>query len=136
MAKSSKVDFVVITPERQVVADSTDSLTIPAHDGELGILPQRAPLMCELGIGQLRFHKDGKVQRYYIEGGFAQVFENQVSVLTDNACPAEEITPQRIAEAEKKLAALPPSRENAAARARVIQSVNAMRRMTGHSAGK
>lgn len=131
MAKGNLVNFVVITPERQVVADSTDSLTIPAHDGEIGILAQRAALMCELGVGQLRYRKNGQLQRYYIEGGFAQVSDNQVSVLTDNACSADEITPQRIADAEKKLAGLPAGRENAAARARTIQSINAMKRIAG-----
>lgn len=94
---------MVITPERQVLAETTDAVTIPACDGELGVLYHRAPLMCELGIGQLRYRKDGRMHRVYIDGGFAQVFEDRLTVLTSHAVPAEDISDELIAEARQAL---------------------------------
>jgi F-type H+-transporting ATPase subunit epsilon len=104
MAKLKTINFVVVTPERQVAAGAADSVVIPMHDGELGILPDRAPLMCELGIGQMRYRQAGSIRRLYIDGGFAQVHANHVTVLTEHAAPAEEITDQMIAEADRKAA--------------------------------
>jgi F-type H+-transporting ATPase subunit epsilon len=57
--------------------------------------------MCELGIGQMRYRKAGRIQRLYIDGGFAQVHDNRVTVLTGQAVPAEEITDEMIAQAER-----------------------------------
>ena len=104
MAKLKTINFVVVTPERQVVEGTADSVVIPMHDGELGILPDRAPLMCELGIGQMRYQKSGGTRRLYIDGGFAQVHGNHVTVLTEHAAPAEEITDEMIAEADRSAA--------------------------------
>ena len=104
MANEKTLKFVVVTPEKQVVEGTADSIVIPMHDGELGILPDRAPLMCELGIGQMRYQKAGQTRRLYIDGGFAQVLDNNVTVLTEHAAPAEEISDEMIAEAERKAA--------------------------------
>lgn len=104
MAKEKTLNFVVVTPEKQVVEDSADSVVIPAHDGELGILSDRAPLMCELGIGQMRYRKGGVSHRLFIDGGFAQVHDNHVTVLTEHAAPAGKITDEMIASAESSVA--------------------------------
>jgi F-type H+-transporting ATPase subunit epsilon len=101
MSKEKTLMLVVVTPEKQVFEGTADSIVIPMHDGELGILPERAPLMCELGIGQMRYRKAGRIQRLYIDGGFAQVHDNRVTVLTGQAVPAEEITDEMIAQAER-----------------------------------
>ncbi len=100
MAGSDKIKLLVITPERQVLDVAADAVVIPAHDGELGILADRAPLMCELGIGHLRYTQRDKVQRVFIDGGFAQVLENRVVVLTSRALRSEEVTPQVLGAAE------------------------------------
>lgn len=100
MAKSRDVHLVVITPEQQVVDAHADSVVIPAHDGELGILRDRAALMCELGVGQLRYTAGGQTKRLFVDGGFAQVNRNEVCVLTERACPPEAITDAMIAEAQ------------------------------------
>jgi F-type H+-transporting ATPase subunit epsilon len=108
MAKASSLELVVITPEKQVLAATVDSVIIPAHDGELGILRDRAPLMCELGIGQLRFTQGGQTRRLYIDGGFAQVLSNKVTVLTSNALSARQIKPETIAAVERTATAATP----------------------------
>ena len=102
MAKDKTLKFVVVTPERQIIEETAEAIVIPMHDGELGILPDRAPLMCELGIGQMRYQKAGRTSRLYIDGGFAQVLNNTVTVLTENALRAEDISDDTVAEAERQ----------------------------------
>lgn len=79
----------VITPEAQVVETTANAVVLPAHDGQIGILHNRAPLLCQLGQGTLRIDgTDGIQRRYEIEGGFAQVLNNEVTVLTEKATQA------------------------------------------------
>lgn len=106
MARSPLIQFVVITPEQRVLEATTSALVFTAHDGELGVLRDRAPLMGELGIGQLRYLAEGQTRRLFIDGGFVQVVDNHVTILTRQAIPAEQITAQTVAQAEQALAAL------------------------------
>ena len=91
---------VVVTPERAVLDQAADFVALPMYDGELGVLPGRAPLIGRLGFGELRVVQGRTVQRFYIDGGFAQVRDNVVTVLTSKAVPAEEI---KLASAQEAL---------------------------------
>lgn len=102
MAKTDTFHCSVITPERSVLECDAVFAAIPAHDGEIGILRNRGPLVCKLGIGVLRVQSPSGDQSVFVDGGFAQVIENRVSVLTQQAQLASEIDP---AAAEKALAA-------------------------------
>jgi len=90
------VQCVVVTPERTVVDEAVDFVALPMYDGELGVLPGRAPLIGRLGYGELRTRRGVEVQRYFVDGGFAQVRDNVVTVLTPRAVPAEHIDPTRV----------------------------------------
>ena len=73
MAKSeSGFDCSVVTPEAVVLEARASSVSMPAHDGEIGILRNRAPLVCSLGIGVLRLDTDEGPQRFFVDGGFAE----------------------------------------------------------------
>ncbi len=61
------------------------------YDGELGVLPGRAPLIGRLGYGELRIRAATETRRFFVDGGFAQVRANTVTVLTGRALKAEEI---------------------------------------------
>ncbi len=104
MAEGKQVDLVVITPERQLLEEPADSVVFTAHDGALGVLHDRAPLMCELGIGQVRYTQGSKTHHVFIDGGFAQVFDNRVTILTSQALPAEAVTADVVAAAEADVA--------------------------------
>jgi F-type H+-transporting ATPase subunit epsilon len=130
MAKDEPIAFVVVTPQRQVLEQTADFVVVPAHDGELGVLANRAPLMCELGVGHMRYRKGKTTGRIFIEGGFAQILANNVIVLTDCALPAEEITEETVAEAERALGAVAgrtpeamEARRRAKQRVRVLRSL-------------
>lgn len=82
---------VIVTPERAVLDEETDFVALPMYDGELGVLPGRAPLIGRLGYGELRVRHGSVTRRYYVDGGFAQVRANVITVLTPRAVPAEQI---------------------------------------------
>ena len=90
---------VVVTPEKAVVDEPADFVALTLYDGELGVLPGRAPLIGRLGYGELRIRRGEHTQRYFIDGGFAQVRSNIVTVLTPRAQVAEEINPDVVVQA-------------------------------------
>ncbi len=75
----------VISPERVLFEGTVDSVVVPAFDGETGILPQHAPMMTLLGKGVLRLGSGGRAGRFQVEGGFLQVLNDTVRVVTEHA---------------------------------------------------
>ncbi|WP_165064325.1 ATP synthase F1 subunit epsilon [Paludisphaera rhizosphaerae] len=75
----------VITPEKTVFAKTVDFVALPLYDGELGVFPSRAPMLGRLGYGELRVKIGGTTESYFVDGGFAQVRDNVVTVLTNRA---------------------------------------------------
>jgi F-type H+-transporting ATPase subunit epsilon len=89
----------VITPERHVFEDEVDMVVIPGSEGMLGILPHHAPLFTGLGSGEMRVKKGTLEYVFAVFGGFMDVRENKVTVLTDTAEHAEDIDERRAQEA-------------------------------------
>lgn len=80
---------IVVTPERTELDREADSVTLPMADGELGVLTGRAPMIGRLGYGVLRLQTAAGPERYFVDGGFAQVEEDVVTVLTARAIPVD-----------------------------------------------
>ena len=91
MAQSDTFTCSVITPERQVLECNTRFVAFPAHDGEMGILRNRAPLLCRLGIGLMRIEGEEGSHVLFIDGGFAQMVKYRLTILTEQAATAAEI---------------------------------------------
>ena len=100
MAKNNTFHCSVITPEKAVLECDANFVAFPAHDGEIGILPKRAPLVCKLGIGTMRIESDDKKHVMIIDGGFAQVVNNKLSILTEHVYNIDELN---TSEAQKAL---------------------------------
>jgi F-type H+-transporting ATPase subunit epsilon len=92
----------IITAEQVVYSEDVDVLVAPGIDGELGILPQHAPLMTMLQPGEVRVRKDGGEVSMAVSGGFLEVMANKVTILADAAERADEIDEARAAEAMKR----------------------------------
>ncbi|MEW6249334.1 MAG: F0F1 ATP synthase subunit epsilon [Planctomycetota bacterium] len=130
MAEADPLKLLVITPERQVLDEAARSVVIPAHDGELGILLDRAPLMCELGVGELRYSRGGEALRLFIDGGFAQVLDNRIVVLTTRAIPADKLTADMVGQAEREAERITANDDTSrAARQRARERASVLRRM-------
>ncbi len=77
---------VIVTPEQQPFDERITQAIVPAHDGQIGILTDRAPLLVKLGIGALQLDlASGQRRTLFIEGGIAQMKDNQLTIVTNEA---------------------------------------------------
>ena len=81
----------IVTPEQQALDAKVEQAILPAHDGLMGILTDRAPLLVKLGVGPLRVDVGGQQKFFLVDGGVAQMKDNKLTVLTTLATPAGEI---------------------------------------------
>jgi F-type H+-transporting ATPase subunit epsilon len=122
---------VVVTPEAQVMDESVAQVILPAYDGLMGILDDRAPLLVKLGVGPLRVDRAaGDKSYFFIDGGVAQMKENKLTILTHQAIAAKEIDAEaaraKYAEAVNQRTTDPAAaaeREHQMDRARAMQQV-------------
>ncbi|QGJ69759.1 ATP synthase epsilon chain [Planctomycetales bacterium 10988] len=87
----AKLHCVVVTPEMTVLEEDLDFLVLPLYDGEIGLAPLHGPMIGRLGYGEMRIKQGETTTRYYVDGGFVQLVDDQVSVLTNHAIPAEKL---------------------------------------------
>ena len=82
---AERLSVALITAQSTVYEGEADMVVAPAWDGELGILRGHAPLMALLGAGEMRITRDGAEERFFVSGGFLQVADDVVSVLSETA---------------------------------------------------
>lgn len=92
----------VVTPEHTALETEAEFVALPLYDGEIGIAPGHTPLIGRLGYGEMRIVSGGTTRSYYVDGGFVQVADDQIAVLTDRAVPAGSVD---VTAAEKQLVA-------------------------------
>ena len=103
MIAATELRLVLVTPETTLLDERVRSLQYPLYDGQMGVLPGRAPLVGRLGVGELRIEASGAgTQRFLVDGGFVQIKGSVVTLLTNRSMPVEEID---LAQAEADLAA-------------------------------
>jgi F-type H+-transporting ATPase subunit epsilon len=102
----------IVTPEERVLNVEADEVRLPGADGGFGVLPGHTPLIAALAAGELTLVQGGSMQRYAVGEGFAEVSEDHVRVLVEEAVRAEQLDPSRVAselaEKQKKLQAMRP----------------------------
>jgi F-type H+-transporting ATPase subunit epsilon len=98
------IELILVTPERQLLRETVVEVTLPGGDGCLGILPGHAPLITELGIGELTYRAKGASAAAHLAiiSGFAEVLGDRVTVLAETAERPEEIDVARAQEAKKR----------------------------------
>ena len=113
-ASGKQLQCVVVTPEKAILDVPADFVALPLYDGELGVLPGRAPLIGRLGYGELRIVQGNSTRRFFVDGGFVQIRNSIVTVLTSRAIPAAELkvaAAEQALEAAKKPGATPEAQE-------------------------
>jgi F-type H+-transporting ATPase subunit epsilon len=98
-----KIQLEVVTPERRLLDEPVDMVTVPGLGGELGILPGHTPLISELQTGVLSYIQDGKTFQLHISGGFVEVRDDHVAVLAEVAERPEEIDAARARSSRDRL---------------------------------
>ena len=89
MADSFQLE--IVTPEKLVVRDTADEVQIPGRSGYIGVLPGHAPLITELGAGEISYRSNGQLHRFSMAWGFAEILPDKVTVLAETVERADEI---------------------------------------------
>ncbi len=95
-------ELEVATPERLVIREQVTEAQIPAANGMIGVLPEHAPLISELGVGEVTYSAGGTKHRLVVHDGWIEVLKNHVRVLADGAEKVEEIDVPRARAALKR----------------------------------
>jgi F-type H+-transporting ATPase subunit epsilon len=130
-----RLHCVVVTPERAVLDEPVDFVALPMYDGELGVLPGRAALIGRLGPGELRIRHGANTQRFFVDGGFAQVRGEVVTVLTARAVKAEDIDPAAARAVLESAPGVAPTPEAQAARQKNEERARAQLRIAARQSG-
>lgn len=128
----TNLQLVLVTPETTLLDEPVEALRFPLFDGQIGVLPGRAPMVGRLGYGELKISGAGGERRFYIDGGFVQVKGSVVSLLTHRALPVGQLDAAE-AEAllEEALRTTPRTEAEFAARDRDLQRGRRMRSLAG-----
>ena len=89
MAESFQLE--IVTPEKLVVRDTAEEAQIPGRNGYIGVLPGHAPLITELGAGEISYRSNGQLHRFSMAWGFAEILPDRVTILAETVERAEEI---------------------------------------------
>lgn len=92
----------VITPERVVLDQPVTSVRIPGVDGSIGILPRHAPMVAALDAGVMRYRTEGREEAMFVSGGFAEVRDKTVRIVSPAGEKPEEIDEERCRAAEAR----------------------------------
>src|SRR5918992_6001326 len=100
---AQQLQLEVVTPERRVLSEAVDMVTVPGLGGEWGILPGHTPLISQLQTGVLTYVQEGKSFPLHVSGGFVEVRDDHVAVLADVAERPEEIDAARAKQSRESL---------------------------------
>jgi len=89
----------IVTPEARIFSDEVDSVVLPGIEGEMGVLPQHAPLVTTLMPGELRYTKGSKTINFAVGEGLIEVTGTHTRVLTDMAINVHDIDEKAVEEA-------------------------------------
>lgn len=113
------LELEIVTPEKHMLAETVDYVELPGKEGYMGILPGHAPLLSELGMGNLSYRKGNETQFFVVLGGFVEVLPGRVIVLADASERIAEIDVERartaLEKAKNELAKAGASEEKRAA---------------------
>ncbi len=92
MADTNQIQVRLVTPDRILVDQSAAAVELPGLCGYMEVLPGHAPLLSELGSGEVRIHGgEAGEQKYHVSWGFVEVLPERVTILADEAQKPEEI---------------------------------------------
>jgi F-type H+-transporting ATPase subunit epsilon len=124
---ADKIAFDLVSPERLLLTEEADMVTVPGAEGYMGVMAGHMPLVSTLRAGMIDVQKDGTDRRFFIRGGFTEINPGKIVVLAEEAIPMEEfdlaVLDQRIKDTEEDLIAAKSDAE----RARISESLDDLR---------
>jgi len=102
---ANKIAFDLVSPEKLLLSAEADMVKVPGTEGYMGVMAGHAPLVSTLRAGMVDVLVDGKDDRYFIKGGFAEINPEKITVLAEEAIPMTEldlaVLDQRIRDAQE-----------------------------------
>ena len=95
MASDKTFFLEIVSPEGKILGEDVEFCVLPGYEGQLGILPNHAPLVSMLGPGEIKIEKNGKASYFAVSGGFMEVSSNKVTVAADTCEAANDIDRQQ-----------------------------------------
>jgi len=92
----------IVTPDKLVVKDTAEEMQIPGKNGYMGILPGHAPLISELGVGQISYRNGHETHYLCVAWGFAEILPDKVTILAETAERGEEVDCERAQKAKER----------------------------------
>ncbi|HLO78373.1 MAG TPA: F0F1 ATP synthase subunit epsilon [Magnetospirillum sp.] len=125
---AEKIQFELVSPSKLLVSSAVDMVVVPGTEGDFGALPRHSPVIATVRPGVIDIHDEGKVSnRIFVAGGFAEVNEERITVLAEEAIPVSELSAdqaaQRLQAAQEALADAKNDSEKAAAEQRIAVAV-------------
>lgn len=93
---ADKLSFALVSPERELFHGEVDHVVVPGAEGEFGVSPAHAPVMAVIKPGALRIFSEGAERRVFVNGGFADVTPEGLTVLAEEAVDLSEVTPAQL----------------------------------------
>lgn len=93
---TDKLSFALVSPERELFNGDVDHVVVPGSEGEFGVSPNHAPVMSVIKPGALRVINDGAERRIFVNGGFADVTPEGLTVLAEEAIDLADIEPAKL----------------------------------------
>jgi F-type H+-transporting ATPase subunit epsilon len=121
---ADKIVFELVSPAKLLVSEPVDMVVVPGSEGDFGALAKHAPMITTVRPGVIEVHDGGKVSnRIFVAGGFAEVNEERITVLAEEAIPVAEINADaaadRLKSARDELAGAKSDRDRVAAERKV-----------------
>lgn len=125
---AEKIQFELVSPAKLLVSSAVDMVVVPGSEGDFGALPRHSPMIATVRPGVIDIHDAGKVsERIFVAGGFAEVNEERITVLAEEAIPVAELTAalaeERLKEAKEAVADARSEAEKAAAEKKVAVAI-------------
>ena len=125
---AEKIQFELVSPAKLLVSSAVDMVVVPGTEGDFGALPRHSPVISTVRPGVIDIHDAGKISdRIFVAGGFAEVNEERITVLAEEAIPVAELTAalaeERLKAAKEAVADARTEAEKAAAEKKLVIAV-------------
>ena len=88
---ADKLNFSLVSPERELFAGEVDQVDIPGTEGDFGVFPEHSPMMAAIRTGAITVYMDGNETQFFVQGGFADVTPDGLTVLAEKAMPMADL---------------------------------------------
>ena len=97
-----KINLEILTPDKILIREEIDEITVPTTSGYITVLPEHVPLLTQVQSGEITIRNNGSVENFAITGGFMEVLENKIKILGDYAVRSKDIEIAKAEEAKRR----------------------------------